>query len=76
MIHHGQGLALGFEAGDDLGAVHAGLDDLQCDAAADGLLLLGHVDDAHAAFADLLEEFVAADHCAGGFGDRTMVCCR
>ena len=54
MIHQGQGLALGLEAGDDLAAVHAGLDDLEGDLAADRLLLLGHVDDAHAAFADLL----------------------
>ena len=34
MIHHGQRLPLGFEAGDDLLGVHAQLDDLQRDAAA------------------------------------------
>jgi hypothetical protein len=55
VVHHREGLALGLEAGDDLGAVHAGLDDLECDFAADGGLLLGHVDDAHAAFADFFE---------------------
>ena len=37
------------------------LDDLERHAAAHRLLLLGHVDDAAAAFADLLEQFVAAD---------------
>jgi hypothetical protein len=34
MIHHRQRLPLGFEAGDHLVRVHAGLDDLQSDAAA------------------------------------------
>ena len=29
VVHHGQGLLLGLEAGDDLAAVHARLDDLQ-----------------------------------------------
>jgi phage tail sheath gpL-like len=37
------------------------LDDLEGDAAADRLLLLGHVDDAAAALADLLQQLVAAD---------------
>ena len=49
--------------------VHARLDDLQGHLAADRLPLLGHVDDAHAAFADLLQELVAADEGAGPFGD-------
>ena len=60
MVHQGQGLPLGLEAGDDLLGVHARLDDLQRDLAADRLLLLGHIDDAKAAFADLLAELVAA----------------
>ena len=55
MIHHRQGLALGFEAGDDLGAIHSRLDDLERNLAANRLLLLGDVNDAHAAFADLLQ---------------------
>ena len=46
--------------------VHARLDDLERDLAAHGLRLLGHVDDAHAAFADLLQQLVAADDSAGG----------
>ena len=41
--------------------VHARLDDLQGDRALDRLGLLGHVDDAHAAFADLLQQLVGAD---------------
>ena len=61
MVHHRQRLPLGLEAGDHLLAVHARLDDLERDAAADRLLLLGHVDHAHAPFADLLQELVGAD---------------
>ena len=45
--------------------IHARLDDLQGDPAADGLLLLGHVDDAHAPFADLLQQLVGADDVPG-----------
>ena len=61
MVHQGQGLALGLEAGEDLAAVHAGLDELQRDRAPDRLGLLGHVDRAHAAFADRLQQLVGAD---------------
>ena len=70
MVHDGQGLALGFEAGDDLGRVHARLDDLEGNRALDRVLLLGHVDDAHAPFADLLQELVGADLGA----DEVAVC--
>ena len=35
--------------------------------------LLGHVDDAHAPFADLLQQLVGADHGAGAFGRRRGV---
>ena len=48
--------------------VHARLDDLQRHLAADGLDLLGHVDDAHAAFADLLQQLVGADDRPGVLG--------
>jgi hypothetical protein len=58
MIHQGQGLAFGPEAGEHLTAVHTGLDELQCDGPAHRLSLLGHVDSAHAAFADLFEQLV------------------
>ena len=60
-----QGLPLGLEAGDDLAAVHAWLDDLERDLALHRLRLLGHEDRAHAPFADLLEELVRADDRAG-----------
>ena len=53
--------------------VHARLDDLERDLAADWLLLLGHVDDAHAPFADLLEQLVGADHRAGPLRDRRFI---
>src|SRR5262249_34901131 len=70
VVHQGQRLPLGLEAGDDLGAVPAGLDDLEGDAAADRMLLLGQVDRAHAPLADLLEELVWADAAAGAFRAR------
>ena len=65
MVHHRQGLPLGLEAGDDLPRVHARLDDLQRDGPLDRLGLLGHEHDAHAAFADLLQQLVRADDRAG-----------
>ncbi len=61
MVHQRQRLPLGFEAGDDLLGVHAQLDDLERHAAAHRFLLLGHVNHAAAAFADLLQQFVAAN---------------
>ena len=65
MIHHRQRLPLGLEAGDHLLGVHARLDDLQRDPAADRLGLLGDIDDAHSPFADLLQQLVGADEGAG-----------
>ena len=73
VVHQRQGLPLGLEAGDHLAGVHARLDDLQGHLAADRLLLLGHVDHAHAPFADLLQQLVAADDRAGAFGEGGMV---
>ena len=67
MIHHRQRLAFGLEAGQHLAAVHAGLDDLQGHLAADRLFLLGHKDDPHAPFADLLAKLVGADDVADLF---------
>ncbi len=65
MIHQRQRLPLGLEPGHDLLGVHAQLDDLERHPAADRLLLLGHIDHPAAAFADLLEELVAANPVAG-----------
>src|SRR5205085_8145753 len=70
VVHHRQGLPFGLEAGDDLAAVHARLDDLERDLPANRLGLLGQEDDAHAAFADLLQELVPADDGAGTLVDR------
>jgi hypothetical protein len=55
VIHESQGLAFGLEASNDASAVHAGLDDLQGDAPADWLFLLGEEDRTHAALADELQ---------------------
>ena len=73
VVHQGQRLPLGLEAGDDLPGVHARLDQLDGDQALDRLGLLGHPDAAHAAFADLLDELVRADHRAGAFRDRLVI---
>ena len=61
VIHHRQRLPLGLEPGDDLGVVHARLDELERDPATDRPLLLGHVDDAEAPLADRLEDLVRSD---------------
>ena len=61
MVHHGQCLTLGLETGDDLLRIHAQLDDFEGDSALDGLGLLGEVDDAHPALADLLKDPVRTD---------------
>src|SRR6185503_8863091 len=68
--HHRQRLTLGLEPRDDLAAVHAQLDDLEGDAPLDRLALLGHPDFAETAFADLLQQLVAAKHLRRGFGRR------
>ena len=68
MIHQGHRLTLGFEPGDDLLGVHAQLDDLERDPAMDGFRLLGHINHSTPAFADLLEQFVAADSVTGFLG--------
>ncbi len=65
VVHHRQCLALGLEAGDHLLGVHPELDDLQGHPPADGLLLLGQVDDGESALADLLQDLVVADALAG-----------
>ena len=72
VVHQGQGLPLGLEAGDYLPRVHAEFDDFHRDFAADRFLLLGHVDIAEASLADPFEKFVAADQAAWvfGVGDR------
>ncbi len=70
VVHQGQGLAFGPEPGQDLAAVHAGLDELQRDRPPHRLGLLGHVDRAHAPLADRLEQLVRADDRAGDLGRR------
>ena len=70
MVHYGQRLPLGFEPRDDVARVHAKLDDLQRDAAADRLLLLGHINYTAAPFTELLKELVVTDAVAWFFGDR------
>jgi hypothetical protein len=61
MVHHRQRLALGLEPGDHLGGIHAGLDGFERHLASDRPGLLGHVDGAHPALAQALEELVGAD---------------
>ena len=72
VVHHGQRLPLGLEAGDHLPTVHARLDDLERDLALDRPGLLGHEDDTHSPFADLLQQLVGADHGAWAFVNRIL----
>ena len=67
MLHQGQRLPLCLESRNDLPRVHARLNDFQRDAAENGRLLIGHVDDAHSPFADLLQQLVRPDDRAGSF---------
>jgi hypothetical protein len=69
VVHQGQRLAFGLEAGDHGPGVHAELDDLEGDTLVEGHGLIGHIDHAHATFAQFLQELVLADHGAGAFGD-------
>ena len=65
MVHQGQRLPLRLEPGDDTLGVHAQLDDLERHPAANRFLLLGHINHAAAAFADLLQQV-----CSGQCGRR------
>jgi hypothetical protein len=65
VVHEGERLALGLEAGDGLLGVHSGLDDLEGDLALDGMELLGAANDAHAAAAESTEDPVGTDEGAG-----------
>ena len=72
VVHQRQRLPFRFKAGNDLTAIHAGLDNLQGNFALDGLGLLGHEDGAHAAFADLLEQLVGTDTRPHSLGQQPL----
>ena len=61
VIHHGQRLPFGLKPCDDLFGIHPGLDHFQRDLSTDGVLLFGQPDNAHAAFAERLEQTVRTD---------------
>src|SRR5436190_16939115 len=67
MVHQREGLPLGFETRDDRARIHAKFDDLERHPTPDRFLLLGHPYDAAAAFADFLEQLVAANDHTGPF---------
>jgi hypothetical protein len=69
MIHQRERLAFGLEAGNDLPRIHSRFEDFESHLAPDGLLLLGHEDDAEAALPDLFQQLVRSDHRAGAFAD-------
>ena len=70
MIHQGQRLPFRFKTGDDLLGIHAQLDDLQRNAAADRFFLFSHPDRAHAPFTQSLQQAIASDYRAGILGSR------
>ena len=61
VVHQRKCLPFGLEAGNDLLAVHAGLDQLQGHSTTDRLLLLGKKDLAHATHAEVFEKTIVAD---------------
>jgi hypothetical protein len=72
VVHHGQSLALGFEAGDHLIGVHAEPDDLQGDSALDRMLLFGLENGSEASLPDALEDLVGADLLSRAIGWRPL----
>ena len=70
VVHHRQDLPFRFEPGDDPAAVHARLDDLQGDLAADGRICSAIQTVPMPALADLLEQLVAAGHQGAGTFDQ------
>ena len=61
VVHHGQRLTLGLEAGEDGRRVQAGLEHLQSDAPTHRFALPGAVDDGEATLADLFDDPVRTD---------------
>ena len=61
MLHEGKGLGFGLETGDDLGGIHAELNELESDTATERTSLLGEINDPHATAAEFLEQGVAFD---------------
>ena len=72
MVHQRQRLALGLEPRDDLVRIHPRLDDLDGDAAADWLRLLGEVDGTHAALAEELDDTIRSDVAGKQPGERAI----
>lgn len=67
MVHQSECLPFRFEAGDNLGGVHARFDQLERNRAFHRRGLFRHPHRAHAAFADLLQQLVRADACSCEF---------
>jgi hypothetical protein len=69
----GQSLMFGFEVGDNLDGVYAGIDELEGDPLAQGLVMVGHPDGAHADLANLLQELVWGEMSAGTFSAAGLI---
>ena len=72
MIHQGQGLPFRLKPCHHRVTIHPRLDHLQSHFPDDRRLLLGHEHHAEAAFADLLEQLVAADDRSRALGHRLV----
>ncbi len=69
MIHQRQRLSLGLEPRNHRAGIHPELDDLEGHAATHRRLLLGHVNDAAATFANLLQQAIATNVLIGFFDE-------
>jgi hypothetical protein len=73
MIHQGEGLPFGLEAGDDRARVHAELDDLDGDFAPERLQLRGAIDDPATALADVFQHLITGKVVLAGRGWRWFI---
>jgi hypothetical protein len=74
VVHQGQSLPFGLEAGNDLPGIHSRLDNLERDPAVDRRLLFRHVHHTHSTFANLFEQLVRANERARPLGWRQVRC--
>ena len=73
VVHPCQRLALGFKTRNHLLRVHTWFDDLQGNSPPNGFCLIRHVDDAHPALADFLQQSKLPDGTSNCFVNRVFL---